>query len=589
MKKINQDTNKKEYKSFERQAKVLMVDLECFVGSTEVLTQDGFVRFDKLKDEKVAQYHEDGTITFVKPTRKIKKHYNGNVVDFKTSMGTITATENHTMVARSVRSGKIFTYLAKESPNTGITMFAGQNKRTKKLSALDRLAIALQADAYRVNEGVRRFDKSGEPLAYWTMTFRKSRKIERMERILTQTDLRWRKTIHHRKTGQLDTIFSVYTPIQMTKSLDTWFKVSECGEDFIEEIALWDGSIKTYNSGYRQISYSCGQLDNIEFVRDVAVMNNKMATYCRNGSGYKVTIGKTNTGDIRSFKKSVRKIDETVYCVEVPTHMIIVKGGQKVLVTGNCSPTLGYSYGQWQTNVIKVERPPVLLSFAWKWLGEKETHCLTLHDRATVQQGDDSLLVKELWNLIDECEVFVAHNVKFDQKMANAFFLRHGLTPASWYKTFCTLQTARRYFKLDNNKLDYLGQLLGVGQKTAITNHDVWYDCLIHNDEKAWKKLALYNIQDVDLLEKIYKKLLPFATNHPNGALSAGREDICPRCMHQSEFSIKAYRKTGTQINAIQLQCRNCHGYVTRPLTKEEREELDYHGRLKSFYRNIAN
>ena len=149
------------------------------------------------------------------------------------------------------------------------------------------------------------------------------------------------------------------------------------------------------------------------------------------------------------------------------------------------SPSLGYTYGQYQTNVIKIERPPVLLSFAWKWLGEKETHCLTLHDRATVQQGDDSLLVKELWNLIDECEIFVAHNVRFDQKMANAFFLRHNLPPGRFYKTFCTLQTARRYFKLDNNKLDYLGQLLGVGQKTAITNHDVWYDCLIHNDEKA--------------------------------------------------------------------------------------------------------
>ena len=58
------------------------------------------------------------------------------------------------------------------------------------------------------------------------------------------------------------------------------------------------------------------------------------------------------------------------------------------------SPSLGYTYGQWQTNVIKIERPPVLLSFAWKWLGEKETHCLTLHDRATVQQAVDSLLVK---------------------------------------------------------------------------------------------------------------------------------------------------------------------------------------------------
>mgnify|MGYP000039721627 FL=1 len=158
-----------------------------------------------------------------------------------------------------------------------------------------------------------------------------------------------------------------------------------------------------------------------------------------------------------------------------------------------CSPSLGYTYGQYQTNVIKVERPPVLLSFAWKWLGEKETHCLTLHDRPTVQQGDDSLLAKELWNILDQAEIVVNHNVRFDNKFANGLFLRHGMPPTSWYKTFCTLQTARRYFKLDNNKLDYLGQLLGVGQKTAITNHDVWYDCLIHNDEKAWKKLKKYN------------------------------------------------------------------------------------------------
>lgn len=265
------------------------------------------------------------------------------------------------------------------------------------------------------------------------------------------------------------------------------------------------------------------------------------------------------------------------------------KEAKVLLVDLEVSPTLGYSYGQWQTNILRVERPPVLLSFAWKWLGEKQTHCLTLHDRATVQQGDDSLLVRELWNLFNEAEIIVAHNIAFDNKVANGFFLRNGLPPASWYKTFCTLQTARRYFKLDNNKLDYLGQLLGVGRKTATTHADVWYDCLIHDDPKAWKKMAIYNIQDVDLLERVYEKLLPFATNHPNGALAAGREDICPRCMHQSDFKVKAYRKTGAQVNAIQLQCRNCWGYVTRPLTKEEREELDYQGSLKSYYRNIAN
>lgn len=250
------------------------------------------------------------------------------------------------------------------------------------------------------------------------------------------------------------------------------------------------------------------------------------------------------------------------------------------------SPTLGYTYGQYQTNMIKVERPPVLLSFSWKWANEKEVHCLTLHDRRMPDKTDDSWLVKELWNLLDQANIVVAHNTNFDLKMANAFFLRHNLGLPSFYQPFCTLKTARRFFKLDNNKLDYIGQLLGVGRKTATTHADVWYDCLINDDPKAWKKMATYNNMDVLLLERIYKKLLPFANNHPNVALAAGKPHICPRCGHEGSFKIKAYRRTGTQVNAIQYQCNICKSYVTRKLDKEERLELDFHGKLNTTFRN---
>lgn len=250
------------------------------------------------------------------------------------------------------------------------------------------------------------------------------------------------------------------------------------------------------------------------------------------------------------------------------------------------SPTLGYTYGQYQTNMIKVERPPVLLSFSWKWANEKEVHCLTLHDRRMPDKTDDSWLVKELWNLLDQANIVVAHNTNFDLKMANAFFLRHNLGLPSFYQPFCTLKTARRFFKLDNNKLDYIGQLLRVGRKTATTHADVWYDCLINDDPKAWKKMATYNNMDVLLLERIYKKLLPFANNHPNVALAAGKPHICPRCGHESSFKIKAYRRTGTQVNAIQYQCNICKSYVTRKLDKEERLELDFHGKLNTTFRN---
>lgn len=265
------------------------------------------------------------------------------------------------------------------------------------------------------------------------------------------------------------------------------------------------------------------------------------------------------------------------------------KGAKVLLIDLEVSPTLMWAYGQYETHSVKVMHPPILLSVAWKWLGEKETHCETIYDDKMPEKWDDSMLVRQLWHLMDECNIFVSHNVKFDEKMANAFFLRSNLPRPSWYKTFCTLQTARRFFKLDNNKLDYLGKLLCGEGKAESTYADCWED-LLYGDEDAQKKASTtmkkYNKQDVDLLEKIYNKLLPFADNHPNMALAVGRPDLCPRCGYRSTFKIKAYRKTQNSINAIQYQCRHCKAYVTRKLTRDERQELDFYNKRQSEFRN---
>lgn len=255
------------------------------------------------------------------------------------------------------------------------------------------------------------------------------------------------------------------------------------------------------------------------------------------------------------------------------------------------APRLGYYYGAYDVTPIKEVRPPILLSVAWKWLGENKTHCLTLFDRETVDPYNDKLLVNELWNLLDECQIAVGHNSKrFDDKMANYFFIKHEMTPPSPFKEFDTLQTAKKYFKFDCNKLDYLGKLLVGEGKTETTYGDVWEDLLEGNKrekKQASDLMKKYNIRDVEVLEKIYLKMLPWATNHPNMALYAEQEHICPRCGNDSEFQVKSYRRTGVQINAIQYQCKKCGGYVTRVLTKEEREELKENGKLKSIFRNV--
>lgn len=256
------------------------------------------------------------------------------------------------------------------------------------------------------------------------------------------------------------------------------------------------------------------------------------------------------------------------------------------------SPRLGYYYGAYEVTPIKEVRPPILLSVAWKWLGEKQTHCLTLYDRQMPDPYNDKLLVNELWNLLDEARVVLGHNSKrFDDKMSNYFFIKHNMTPPSPYKEFDTLQAAKKYFKFDDNRLDYLGRLLVGEGKTEVTYRDVWEDLLEGNKKEkkvASELMARYNKNDVEVLEKIYLKIRPFAYNHPNIALASGHMECCPRCGASKGFRIRAYRSTGVQITGVQYSCDNCHSYVTRPLDKEERVALSEKDQLKAMFRNTT-
>ena len=57
---------------------VVLFGDECVDGDTEILTENGFVKFKELKHDytKVAQW-DNNKISFVKPIRYIKNKYKG--------------------------------------------------------------------------------------------------------------------------------------------------------------------------------------------------------------------------------------------------------------------------------------------------------------------------------------------------------------------------------------------------------------------------------------------------------------------------------------------------------------------------------
>lgn len=233
--------------------------------------------------------------------------------------------------------------------------------------------------------------------------------------------------------------------------------------------------------------------------------------------------------------------------------------GKKVLLVDiETAPNLAYVWGKWEQDVIAFKEHWYMMSYAYKWLGEKTTRVVALPDFRLYkrEKSNDRELVKSLWELFNEADVIIAHNGDaFDIKKSNARFIQHRLEPPMPYKTIDTLKWARKYFKFDSNKLDDLGDYLKVGRKVQTGGFHLWLGC-IAGDNKAWDKMREYNKYDVILLENIYYKIRGWAKGAPNMNLLLGGSMKCPTC--GSEHTIKRGYSYTQVATYQQYQCKNC-------------------------------
>ncbi len=237
------------------------------------------------------------------------------------------------------------------------------------------------------------------------------------------------------------------------------------------------------------------------------------------------------------------------------------------------APILGAVWGKYEQNLIWSIQDWYMLCFAYKWLGEKKTHIISQKDSKNYKPGseDDSDVARKLRQLFDEADIIVAHNGNnFDQKKSNARMAYWDMGPPSPYKQVDTLQVARRYFKFTSNKLDDLGEHLGLGKKLETGGYKLWKGCM-DGDKKSWKKMEAYNKQDVVLLEKVYLKLRPWMTNHPNMARIENRPESCPTCgANGQNLHARGTRTTNVSIYR-RYRCTKCTSWCSgRKAAKKE-------------------
>jgi predicted RNA-binding Zn-ribbon protein involved in translation (DUF1610 family) len=247
------------------------------------------------------------------------------------------------------------------------------------------------------------------------------------------------------------------------------------------------------------------------------------------------------------------------------------------------APIEAYVWGLWDQNIgldfLKVDW--TALSFAAKWLDKSKIIYQDTGGRGVKKVRDDKPLMKALWSLLDEADVVVAQNGRrFDVKKVNARFIQHGMGPPSPYRVIDTMICAKKYFAFSSQKLAHTSTLLTDTPKDEHRRYPgfkLWLACLA-DDPAAWREMRKYNRRDVLATEKVYLKLRPWITDHPNiGTFMESDKPHCPKCGSDEVIGRNGFRSVKQQGTYKRYQCKKCGGWCRGKLmllTLGERRNL---------------
>jgi len=205
-----------------------------------------------------------------------------------------------------------------------------------------------------------------------------------------------------------------------------------------------------------------------------------------------------------------------------------------------------------------------ILAGAWKVLGEKKVHCISITDSKTFEKDptNDKHLCKELLKSLEGADIWVAHFGKwFDRPMMNTRLLGHGLPPLPPVPLVDTWKVAKDNLRLNSNRLATIASWAGVEEKTALSG-PIWIKAMAGH-KPSIKYVVSHCKQDVIVLEQVYEKIKCLSTTHPNVNILEDRPDSCPIC---GGGPLHKRGKTITRVSWKQrFQCRDCGGWSTGP------------------------
>ena len=232
----------------------------------------------------------------------------------------------------------------------------------------------------------------------------------------------------------------------------------------------------------------------------------------------------------------------------------------------------GYKLNISPENIIQ-ER--AVICVCYKWAHEKQVQYLTW------DKGDDKQLLEKFMQIMNSADEVIGQNSdNFDIKWLRTRCLKHNIPAYPEYQSVDTYKLAKKYFRFNSNKLDYMSSFMGFGNKLH-TGYNLWKDIVLNNDEKSMNQMVKYCKKDVVLTQKVFEKMNPFIKHKTHRAVLEGNTKLeCPEC-GSDDVRLNGTRVSAAGVKKRILQCRKCSKFYNIAVTHYNKLMADKENKAK--------
>lgn len=217
-----------------------------------------------------------------------------------------------------------------------------------------------------------------------------------------------------------------------------------------------------------------------------------------------------------------------------------------------------------------------IFCIGYKWLGESKVHLISSRDfpeQFEADPSDDSLVVAAFSEVLNEADAQVTwYGARFDYPFVQTRLLEHNLPPLPRIPHIDGWRIAKYQLKFNSNRLDTVSRFLAqLDGKNAEFKTQIDPKCWIRaqcGHVNSIRYIEDHCIADVKVLENVYQKIKPFASQLPNmSKLLTTKVDGCPAC-----GSLKVqHRGTAVTTRGRQnrLQCQGCAYWFSTPIPRK--------------------